>query len=393
MALVALYDELWSGVAVVAAPEVERTHALGHAEYTLWVFAVPMFLSVLVEAPVALWSDTVPRRRVLALGLLALASSLGLCALAETPWLLSLGLACAGASSGVACATAQAELVFAHVGRGDRALNRWVLSGTVGDIASPLAVAAAAWVGVSHRWVLGAVALAAAWQARVVWRSRAQVELSPALTDRDPSPNGASRTDALARAAREPRVWAALFGATCCALLDEIAVALSALRLYEIGVTKTAIGGLTAGFAFGAFLGAVALEGWLERFSRRALLVASALSTLLALGLLIASASALPAAIALVWLGASAAPHYALVKATAYELVPDAPGAVNALYQVFVVLDVAMPLAVGAVASGHGLGAALAMLSAQPLVVMWVALFACASPGRGRGASGTVEVV
>jgi len=67
--------------------------------------------------------------------------------------------------------------------------------------------------------------------------------------------------------------------------------------------------------------------------------------------------------------GLSCAPHHALAQAQAYEQLPGNPGTVQALAQLFVVADVAAPLAVGLLADRFGLGAALACLVLQPAVI------------------------
>ena len=56
-----MLDELWSGVAVVAAPDVEREQSIGHGAYALVVFALPMLGSALLE--VAAISRAVGGRR------------------------------------------------------------------------------------------------------------------------------------------------------------------------------------------------------------------------------------------------------------------------------------------------------------------------------------------
>ena len=81
------------------------------------------------------------------------------------------------------------------------------------------------------------------------------------------------------------------------------------------------------------------------------------------------SSSALVVGTALIVLGAAAALHYPLSKARAYAAAPESPGLVNAMAQVFVIIDIAAPLAVGALADARGLSVALASLILQPLVV------------------------
>jgi MFS family permease len=101
---VAGYDELWSGMAVVAAPGVEQAHRVDHVQYTLFVFTVPLLAASLIEAPLMLLSDRAPRRGLVASGLAMLAVALMACAFARSALWLSIGLALAGAASGVACA-------------------------------------------------------------------------------------------------------------------------------------------------------------------------------------------------------------------------------------------------------------------------------------------------
>ena len=70
--------------------------------------------------------------------------------------------------------------------------------------------------------------------------------------------------------------------------------------------------------------------------------------------------------------GVAASPQYALLQARAYAAAPGRPGVVNALAQLFVVIDIGAPLALGALADCAGLSAALACLSVQPLAVLAV---------------------
>src|SRR5262245_13794183 len=98
LALVALGDEFWSGVAVVAAPEVEREQRIEHGGYALLVFALPLLGSALLEAGLVLLADRYPRRRVSGLALLALSAALVLCATANAGAWLAIGLGLAGAA-------------------------------------------------------------------------------------------------------------------------------------------------------------------------------------------------------------------------------------------------------------------------------------------------------
>lgn len=380
LAVIGAIDELWSGVAVVAAPEVEKLHDISHAGYTLWVFAVPILVASLIEAPIALLSDRMPRKLVLASSLGMLAVSLLLAALAPTPWLLAGALALAGAASGVACGTAQAELVTRYPGGAAPAMTRWIAFSAAGDALTPLAIALVYGLGGTHRSVLALLAALLAVQAVCTyWSAGRGVAATSGTaedqTDTDPESASVPLRAALASAARNPRLWLFLFGAACCALLDEVVVALGALRLHDdLGWSDEHVAFVMTGLSSGAVIGAVASERLLGHFSSRRLLLCAAAGSCVFLGVVICSTSAPVIASALFLLGVTCALHYPLVKAAAYELVPGQPGVVNALQQAFVGMDIALPLAVGAIASRFGLAAALASLSAEPLVLIVVAL-------------------
>lgn len=367
--LVALYDELWSGVSVVAAPDVEDAQSMGHAAYALWVFAVPMLLSAVVEAPLAVLSDRVRRARVLRVGLATLSVSLALCAVADRPWILSLGLALAGASSGAACTSAQGELVCASGGRSERAMSRWATLAAAGDVLAPLFVSAVLYAGGTYRVALLAVAGLLAAHAAVPARRRTSSPAAPATIDA-PAPGERLRV-VLARR----RLWALLLGAAVCTLLDELVVALAALRMTrDLGATAVLTTASLTAFSVGALAGAATTDAMVARASARAVLMVSACASAASLALVIAARSPGPALAALFVLGASAAPHYPLLKAAAYDAAPGRPGLVNAAAQAFAGLEVVLPLAAGAVAERHGLGAALASLSVQPVLVVLVSL-------------------
>ncbi len=364
LAIVGFYDELASGIVVVAAPGVEDAHSLGHAGYAFVVFVLPGLLAALVETPIALISDRVDRRRVLRLALLVMVAALALCALASRPWLLGLALGVAGAASGVACASAQGEIVGAFAGNADRAMARWTTFAAAGDLLAPLLVAGVLACGGTYRAGLLAVAAVVLLQVIVTRRSSATPARSAA------GPHESWRA-ALAR----PRLWALLLAVEFCALLDEVVVALGALRMTrDLGAGEAlAAAGLTA-FSLGSLAGATATDALCAKISARKLLIVAGCASLGALGLLVVSRSPLQALAALLLLGASAAPHFALIQAAAYAAVPGRPGLVNAASQLLFAVQIVLPLAVGLVATRFGLAVALASLSVQPLVVLAVAL-------------------
>jgi MFS family permease len=377
---------MWSGVAVVAAPAVEREQSLGHGSYALVVFAVPMLASALLEAGLAIVSDRVPRRRFIVGGLLVLASALLLCAFAPSAWWLSAALAIAGAASGAACGAAQIELIAEQGGAADKAMSRWTLFAAAGDVVTPLVVAGTLKLGVSYRGALVVIAAVLVAQATAVARRGGPAV--DVLSDEDEA--SAPLREVLSRGLRRGRLWAWLLGAAFCTLLDEIVAALASLRLrVDLGASEAAAAACLAAFSSGSTLGAIATERLVGRASPRAILLGSAAACAASLVLVLLAPSPALTTLALVPLGASAAPHYTLAKARAYEAVPESPGLVNAAAQAFVVLDLVAPLALGLVADRRGLRAALACLLVQPIALF--ALTLLLERKRAASHSGSTE--
>jgi MFS family permease len=368
-------------VAVSGAPSVEREFALSHAAYVGLVFAVPLLVAAVLEGAIALLSEVWERRRLVVAGQGVLAASLCLAAWTKSAWGLTIGLALAGAASGVACGAAQALLVVANPRDTDRVLVRWALFASIGDFLTPLITAGAIASGSSYRGAMTAIAVVVAAQcvgtARVLSGGHAEFPAD----NRDDSPAlSEPLRSALARALRRPRLWAWLFAAASCALLDELVVALAALRLTrEQGVDEAFAAAAVAAFAAGSVLGSALTDRAVGRFGRRRVLLASAVLCAIALVPEAHARTAAPSCIALFAIGVLAAPHHALAMAQAYDVVPGNPGTVQAMGQLFVLVDILSPLAFGLIADRYGLGEAMTWLVLQPVVIV-----VCTAMSRGE---------
>ena len=370
---------MWSGVAVAGAPSVEQELGLSHRGYVVFAFALPLIVAAALEAGVALLSDVWRRDRLIVLGQGALAASLLFAAWTRSPWGLTLGLALAGASSGVACGSAQALLLTSNRDGADRAMVRWSLYCAVGDVLAPIVTGSAIGLGHSYRVAFVAVAVAVCAQcgfsAALLPRTRAE-DARP-----DSEPPAVSLREAVARAVRLPRLWAWLIAAASCTLLDELVIALAVLRLaHDRSVSPALATAAAVSFAAGSVLGAALAERVVERLTSRCLLVTSAVFCGLALGAMIGSSSLVASCAALFVVGVTSAPHHPLSIARAYEELPDHPGTVQAMGQLFVVVDVGAPLLLGAVADRFGLGAAIGCLLLQPAVVATLAALLAEAP-------------
>jgi MFS family permease len=371
---------------------VEREQGIDHGAYALLVFALPLLGGALLEAAASLAADRYPRVRVAAAGLMMLGAALLACGLVgDSAGLLALGLTVAGTASGVACSVAQAELVSGPGGP-ERAMMRWALFSELGDALTPPLTALMLLAGGSYRGVFLVVAVAALGHGLLLLRSerRRRTAPEPALdadeeahAPADAAPSDAQRDEAPEEAPplplreawraglRNRELWTWLLAAALCTFLDELVIALGALHAErDLGASSAASVACVTGAAVGAACGAVLGDRLLASVSPRRILVGSALGTLLALAGVVAAPSVVALGAALALLGAAASPQYALLQARAYAAAPGRPGLVNALAQLFVVIDIGAPLALGALADRAGLPAALAALALQPLGVL-----------------------
>lgn len=376
--MLALVDELWSGVAVAGAPSVERELALSHRGYAVVVFAAPLVIAAVLEGAVVYVSDSLDRRRLLGAGQAVLAVAFIAAAWTKSALGLTIDLALAGAASGVACSAAQAILVGANRGGTDRAMVRWTLYSSVGDVIAPLVTASAIALGYSYRAAMTAVGIVVGFQC-VATIGRAHDD--GVREARDSSPPADPLATAASHALRTPRLWAWLFAASTCTLLDEIVVALGAVRMdRDQGAPEAVAVAAALAFSLGAVVGSAASDRAVGRWGSRTVLTTSAVASFAALISLVFSHGILGSAAALFALGVTCAPHHGLALAQAYEIVPTRPGMVQAVGQVFMVVDVGAPLAIGMVADRLGTSAALAALGAQPLVILVCAV--CAGVGQ-----------
>ncbi len=354
---------------------MEHELALSHRGYVAFAFALPLVAAAVLEAGLALLSDVWGRARLVVLGQGALGAALFFTAWTSSPWGLTLGLALAGASSGVACGAAQALLIASNRGNAEAAMVRWSLYCAIGDVLTPVVTAFAIALGYSYRGAMGAIATLVCGQCAVS-ASLLPRDAAKRLSSLDVESADEPLRVALARAARKPRLWAWLSAAASCTLLDELVIALAALRLDHEHVATAAVATATAvTFSTGSVLGTALTDRLLARLSSRRLLTASALLCALALGALLSCSGVVMSCLWLFVVGVSCAPHHPLALATAYGELPGHPGTVQAMGQLSVLVDVGAPLVLGLVADRYGLRAAIGCLLVQPMVIAACALF------------------
>ena len=220
-------------MAVSGAADVERDLVLSHAAYVGFVFAGPQLAASLLEVGWRCSRTCGERRHLIDRGPGGPRLALLFAAWTRSAWGLSVGLTFAGATSGVACGAAQALLVARDPKGPNRAMVRWTLYASVGDLPGAN----------RHRGVNRARFLVPRRDGAIAHRRRDAVRRLGARPARPRLRGGAGRrrrppsrrpigcAPRWDGAARGPRLWLWLFVAALCTLLDGIVVALAVLRL------------------------------------------------------------------------------------------------------------------------------------------------------------------
>jgi MFS transporter, FSR family, fosmidomycin resistance protein len=353
------FDELASGLPAAGAPELRLALGAGVAALTVAIFTTPLVLSLLVDVPLLLWAERRSRSRMVALGLLGMGLSLVAAALATSVVGFGLAFALYAPASGLACGLAQASLMDGEPERREQNMAAWTLSGTLGDLCAPLAIAGAVALGGDHRpawWAigLGLVLLAPLIAVRPLPSGRAEDDEAPA--------------EPFWKALRNRQLVLWLFGVSLCGLLDELFAAYAALSLRDrfpddpAVVTKA-----LAACTVGGILGLVVLRRLLVSVAPTGLLVVACLGSVVAYAAWLHSSSV---TLVIVWIGvigAFVSWQYPLAQAKAYRVAADRSGLVAALSPAVTSFELVAPLFLGLAAERFGLGTALALLLAQPI--------------------------
>lgn len=360
-------EELSSGVPVLGAPDLRASLGLEYEGAAWLVLIMPLLLGVFLEAPILALSDRWPRGRVLVLALLLQSGSTALAAWTSSPLWLGLALAIWGTAAGVTGGVAQSALVLAYPQGAARILARAALFGMLGDAAAPALMALCYALGASFRLALAVVAGLSLVQALLIAAAPPPTASAGAGAGDEPE---RSWREGLRAALSKPSLWAWVAAIQLCTLLDEVLVVFGGMYLRDVGQASPDERALGFGaFALGGGLSLLLLDRWIDRVPAQRLLIACSTATLLVYGLWMLTSSAPLLAL----LGAAVAPLYPLTQAQAYQALPSEPGLVAAVEKLFGPLELVVPIALGAVADHFGIGAAVALLSIEPIGILIIA--------------------
>lgn len=394
--VVALLDELASGVSSVAGPAIERSFATSHARLAALLFVGPGVVSLVLEPIVFLLADRHPRVWFIRGGLTVMAAAALACAIAPGPISLAVALSISWVATGAGVSLAQATLLDAAPDQRARTMARWTLLSLIGDLLTPALLALLAVVGVTvggEHWRAAylVVAIALGTWAVVVWLTPipdgvGTVDEDEAETETETGPVPAPGLWAALRDALRDRVLIAwLFGLALCDLLDEILVVFAALHVRDaLGGGAMAQSAVVAASMAGGAVGLVALDRLLRTRGEAELLIGFGLACAGAFVAWLFAPTVWASAALMLVVGATATPLYPLVAAQAYARRPASSGSVLAASHLFTPLALGLPFLVGLVADRAGTHVALALLIVEPLGLVALTFAVRRSAGGGR---------
>jgi fucose permease len=275
-------------------------------------------------------------------------------------------------ATGAATSLTELTLVDRWPDQRARTMARWTLLALVGDFSAPAILGALALLtpgGEAWRTTFAIVGgLLAAWA--VLTSLRAFPEASAARDEDEPPLWKAAR-----EAMRDRVLIGWLFGTALCNLLDEILIVFASIYVRdELGASAAGQSAMIAAFIAGGAIGLLGLDRLLSRHSERTLAIAAGIACAVAFAAWLAAPAVWLAIVLMVPVGATAAPLYPLASARAYARCPGRSSVVLVASHLFAPLALALPWLLGWVADHAGALAALALLAAQPIGLVALAV-------------------
>lgn len=364
----ALLDELITGFPFVGLPLLRDQLGLTYTQVGL-LFSVGAISSMILEPIINLLSDRRSKRWWILGGLLLLAADFALAGnIHNYGWLLFVFILLYPANE-AAVGLSQAALIDEVPEDSARTMTRWTLMSSVGDLLSPLVVAA--FVTLSLGWS------ALCWLATGLWLVAAVVLwLQPfprPIFAHDDEEDEASMgmLKSLRKALRDPLLlrWAIL--SILPTMLDEIFIGFAALYLHDVLHVSEAVIGLVLVFQMiGDFVGLIILDRLVGRIAPHRLLIGLAFLTLIGVVAFLTLHSIWLAACALFVISVGASGLYPVAKAEAYACQPGRSGVVRAVIGLGLPFEIALPGIVGLVASRFGILAGVGLLGLAPVLIL-----------------------
>ncbi len=361
-----LLDELITGFPVVGLPLLRDQLGLSYGQIGL-LFSVEALSGMIFSPIISLLSDRGSKRWWVIGGSLGLAISLVLMGSTHNFSLLLAAFALSSPAGSAAVGLSQATLIDAAPQESTQTMTRWTLMGSVGDLLSPLTVAAIASLQ------LGWPALC--WLGAAIWSGVALI-LSlqhfprPAEVVNDAGTAASVKLWAgLREALRDPVLlrWAVL--SLIPTMMDEVFLGFVALYLHDVlHASQVIIGVALTVSLLGSLLGLFTLDRAFRKSHISSVWLAL-LSLVGVIGFLVTRSIWLATAgLFVVHLGVAG--WYPIAKAQAYDRQPGRSGTVRAVIGLGAPFEVVLPGLVGIVAGRFGALAGVGLLGLAPLLIL-----------------------
>jgi MFS transporter, FSR family, fosmidomycin resistance protein len=332
-----------------------------------------MFVSNLIEVPMALLADSPRRRRFILFGGAFFAAAALLTGLAQNFWMLLIAFMVFGPASGAFVALSEASLADHDPARREQNMARWELAGSVGVLIGSFAIGALAAQDVSWRWLfigtaaLSILALIAAARSQVgvvAGNGHNELPVRPALAD------GLKWAFA---ALRRPVIVRWLVVLELSDLVGDILLAYLALYLVDVGGATPAEAAFGVGvFTVAGLLGDVMVVALLERMRGLAYLRLNSVASLALLVAFLLAPDMGMKFVLVALLGLLFGGRYAILQAQLYGALPGRSASTLALRNLSNLFGSLLPAAIGAAAAVWGLEIAMWLLVAGPLALLLV---------------------
>lgn len=362
--IIEFLDEFVFGAREAAWPLLRADLGLDYAQVGL-LLGIPNVFASLVEPSFGIQADTGRRRGLILGGGVVFGLALLILAFSPNFWTALIASLALYPASGAFVSLSQATLMDLDPARHDHNMARWTLAGSVGVVAGPLALGAAVWAGAGWRGMFVAMAGLALLILAIAWQQPFPPSHPEAAESFRAGLAGAAR--ALRRG--EVLRWLTLLQFS--GLMLDVLLGYLALYFVDVvGVDPAQAGIAVAVWTGVGLLGDALLIPLLERVAGLRYL---RLSAALMLGLypaLLLVPGFWPKLGILALMGLFNAGWYAILKARLYAALPGQSGTVLALSNIFGLVGGLVPAAIGLIAEGVGLGAAMWALIAGPVALL-----------------------
>ncbi|MCY3596723.1 MAG: MFS transporter [Rhodospirillales bacterium] len=363
---IAFLDELMDGLVSSAWPHIRNDLSLSYVQIGM-ILSIPGLASVAIEPAIGIVGDMGHRRRLMITGGILYAISIALFALGQGFSVLLVAWLVFFPASGAFVSLAQASLMDFDLKRRAQNMARWNFSGSMGNFAGPLLLAAASAVAVGWRGAVLACALIATLALAPIMRLPARMfRPHPAHDAQSIGQAALSAIDALRRF--EVVRWQVLLQASD--LMLDLFKSFLTLYLVDVtGASEASAALLLAAWIGAGLLGDLILIPLLERVRPMGYLRVSVIAVLLVYPVFLLAPNLVFQLLMVGALGFATSGWYPILQARAYASLPERSGTVVALGNVFGLVAAVLPLGLAVAAANWGLGNSMWLLMIGPIAV------------------------